>query len=68
MQGCSHPLIRPKPVFGISTKDTREVIKNWTSRNTRNIGRPLVDNRRLRAFLKDPMLEEMENSIWTGTS
>jgi hypothetical protein len=30
-QDSSHPLIGPKPAFGISAKDARGVIRDWTS-------------------------------------
>lgn len=57
-QGSSHPLRRPEPALGISTKVARGLFRGWTSRHTWTSGSPFMDKGGLRALLKDPLLKE----------
>jgi hypothetical protein len=56
---CS--LTGPQPALGIYAEVAREVIRDWTNRKHEEYGGPFVDKRKLRAFLKDPLLKNMEN-------
>ena len=55
-EGFSHPPIGPEPALEISVM----VDRNWTAGNMRS---PVVDKDRLRAFLKNCMLKELENCL-----
>ena len=56
-EGFSHPPIGTEPALGISVN----VDRNRTAGNMRSTGSPNVDKGRLRAFLKNCMLKELEN-------
>jgi len=56
-EGFSHPPIGTEPTLGISVNINR----NWTAENMRSTGSPNFDKGRLRAFLKNCMLKELEN-------
>jgi hypothetical protein len=56
-EGFSHPSIGTKLALGISVN----VNRNWTAGNMRSTGSPNLDKGRLRAFVKNCMLKELEN-------
>jgi ribonuclease HI len=62
-QGSSSPFIQPEPALGIYVKITREVSSEWINRKHIEYWQSIREQERLRTFLKDPLLKELENYL-----